>query len=54
MKARGRRPSAVIVSRCLEPVMKHLETDESTGAQAECCYCFEVFGTRDETRSTKL
>ena len=23
MKARGRRPSAFIVSRCLEPVMKH-------------------------------
>ena len=23
MKARGRRPSAFIVSRCLEPLMKH-------------------------------
>ena len=23
MKARGRRPSALIVSRCLEPLMKH-------------------------------
>ena len=23
MKARGRRPSAFIVSRCLEPLLKH-------------------------------
>ena len=23
MKARGRRPSAFVVSRCLEPLMKH-------------------------------
>ena len=26
---------------------KHRETDESTRPQAECFYCFEVFGTPD-------
>ena len=30
---------------------KHRETDESTRPQAECFYCFSVFGTPDETRS---
>ena len=33
---------------------KHRETDESTRPQAECFYCFLVFGTPDETRSTSF
>ena len=33
---------------------KHLETDESTRPYAECFYCFQVFGTPDETRSTSF
>ena len=33
---------------------KHRETDKSTRPQAECFYCFEVFGTPDETRSTSF
>ena len=35
-------------------VSKHKKTDESTRPQAECFYCFEVFGTPDETRSTSF
>ena len=49
MKARGCRPSAFIVS--VPNTEKH---DESTRPQAECFYCFEVFGTADETRSTSF
>ena len=33
---------------------KHRETDESTRPQASCFYCFEVFGSPDETRSTSF
>ena len=33
---------------------KHRESNESTRQQAECFYCFEVFGTPDETRSTSF
>ena len=33
---------------------KHRETDKSTRPQAECFYCFEVFGIPDETRSTSF
>ena len=33
---------------------KHRETDESTTAKAECFYCFEVFGSPDENRSTSF
>ena len=33
---------------------KHRETDESTRPQAECFYCFQVFGTSEETRSTSF
>ena len=29
-------------------------TDESTRPAASCFYCFEVFGTPDETRSTSF
>ena len=33
MKARGRRPSAFIVSRCLEPLMKHEARDFDMASQ---------------------
>ena len=33
---------------------KHQETDESTRSQDEYFYCFQVFGTRDETRCTSF
>ena len=33
---------------------KHLEKYESTTPKAECFYCFEVFGTPDEIRSTSF
>ena len=33
---------------------KHRESNENTRPQAECFYCFEVFGTPDETRSTSF
>ena len=33
---------------------KHRETNESTRRDAECFYCFEVFQTYDETRSTSF
>ena len=32
----------------------HRKTDESTRPQAECFYCFEVFGTLGENRSTSF
>ena len=34
---------------CFIRGFKHLETDESTRPQAECFYCFTVFGSPDET-----
>ena len=33
---------------------KHRESNESTRPQAECFYCFDLFGTPDETRSTSF
>ena len=40
MKARGRRPSAFIVSRCLEPLMKHearvFEMASQTSVKISC------------------
>ena len=65
MKARSRRPSAFIVFECLKYYIKnececfirgskHRESNESTRPQAECFYCFEVFGAPDETRSTSF
>ena len=33
---------------------KHLERGESSRSYAECFYCFQVFGTLDETRSTSF
>ena len=33
---------------------KHREKDESTTPKAESFYCFEVFGTPDEKRSTSF
>ena len=41
-------------SECFIGVSKHRETNESTRPQAECFYCFEVFGYPDETRSTSF
>ena len=35
---------------CFIRVSKHEKTDESTRPQAECFYCFRVFGNPDETR----
>ena len=41
-------------SKCFIGVSKHRETNESTRLQAECFYCFEVFGYPDKTRSTSF
>ena len=39
---------------CFIGVSKHEKTDESTRPQAECFYCFRVFGNPDETRCTSF
>ena len=41
-------------SECFIGISKHRETNESTRPQAECFYCFEVFGYPAKTRSTNF
>ena len=44
----------VSLSKPSGSISKHRETEENTRPQAECFYCFEAFGTPDETRSTSF
>ena len=54
MKARGRRPSAFIVSRCLEPLMKNEARVFDMAYQTRCGNLVELFENNSSLKGCSM